>query len=102
MNSIATMFIPELGMIEPRRCHEHFPMKPRSLVAFPKQFGVGGKKNLSGPALPAPIARGTCRELAETEFWLVVTSTRFRFHAWPDRLALRQDAEWPPAYGSLD
>jgi hypothetical protein len=24
------MFIPELGMIEPRPCHEHFPMKPRS------------------------------------------------------------------------
>src|SRR5260370_32686674 len=30
MNSTATMFIPELGMIEPRPCHEHFPVKPRS------------------------------------------------------------------------
>src|SRR5882762_9255833 len=29
MNATATMFIPELGMIEPRPCHEHFPMKPQ-------------------------------------------------------------------------
>jgi hypothetical protein len=32
----------------------------------------------------------------------MVRSTPFRFSAWPDRLALRQDAEWQPAYGSLD
>ena len=34
MNSTATVFIPELGMIEPRPCHEHFPMKPRMLKNF--------------------------------------------------------------------
>src|SRR5260370_38275924 len=30
MNQHAPMFIPEFGMIEPRPCHEHFPVKPRS------------------------------------------------------------------------
>jgi hypothetical protein len=40
--------------------------KTNHLVAFLKQFDADGKKKQSlwGPALPAPIAYGTYRELA--------------------------------------
>ncbi len=60
MNSTVTMFILELGMVEPRPCHERFPMKPRSwqltdVTAWGAEFrfdlvGVDRRNGASAPA----------------------------------------------------
>src|SRR5712664_3243802 len=64
MNSTATMFIPELGMIEPRPCHEHFPMKPRSWQLTDVtargadfRFDLVGVDRRSGASAPADGSR---------------------------------------------
>src|SRR5258708_40267989 len=64
MNSTATMFIPELGMIEPRPCHEHFPMKPRSWLLTDVtawgadfRFDLVGVDRRSGASAPADGSR---------------------------------------------